>query len=93
MIKPDVSNPPLSEEATNALNKKFDEWVTKGYIRILKPTEPAIFHPISVIPKRNGGHRPILNLSWTQYVSERWNSGCFSSMCASDDQKSYGPSL
>ena len=31
---------------------------------ILQAEEEAIFHPAYVIPKRGGGFRPILNLSW-----------------------------
>ena len=68
-LKPDVRNPKISPAGVAALDKKFKEWLQKGYIRLLEPHEKAIFHPVTVIPKRTGGHRPIINLSYPNKLS------------------------
>ena len=62
-------NPKLSSSEWKALNSKVLEWLEDTYIEILGASDSAIFHPAYVIPKRNGGFRPILNLSWPKKSS------------------------
>ena len=62
-------NPKLDLDGWTALNTKFEEWIDSSYIQEIANTSKAIFHPAYVIPKRNGGHRPILNLSWPPKTS------------------------
>ena len=60
---PIPSRPPLSEEGRKAIDQEVEILLEKGAVSLITHPSPGFYGRLFVVPKNNGGFRPVLDLS------------------------------